>query len=93
MTLVTVEFLMPGQQLHTRHVALLQRHGTWKEEEGSKGHSAQRESEILSVVFTGDLNHRSCRCHELLKISVSQRVITLKAGDNHMAGDKCLYAT
>lgn len=52
MTLVTVEFLMPGQQLHTRHVALLQRHGTWKEEEGSKGHSAQREGEILSVVFT-----------------------------------------
>lgn len=42
MTLVTVEFLMPGQQLHTRHVALLQRHGTWKEEEeGSKGHSGQ----------------------------------------------------
>lgn len=28
MILVTVEFLMLGQQLHIRHVALLHRHGT-----------------------------------------------------------------
>lgn len=53
MTLVTVEFLMPGQQLHTRHVALLQRHGTWR---GGRHRvtlvSGQSEDEIISDVST-----------------------------------------